>query len=366
MIYHFKRFYRLIKQKISYFKIKSIIRLIKKNVAEKPYESNVTYYFESTIPNTGVFEALSDKGKCGLAIIKYTPPLQTYKKLEAFTRLGGKLIYLPIWPGLPRANEVSMYSLIGYATRKPAHYLLKTNTINLTSTDFAPMGRFHPIQNIEKKYDFFIVTWAGDITHKRWDLVVKIIPKICEKYKMCVLAYKGTPSKKDLRIISKYEQKGNLKFINEFVPKDQFVTLLNSSKVMIIPNEWDNHSRIMDQALLCNVPLVVNKNIYGGVKLITNSTGVLSEPENLAIDAIQLLGRMKENLETRSWYLEQFGSYSSAIRFTKVINKIFNTDYKIIFDKDLKFIFKEEYIKKCAIPETISSYFKGIFNEKEQ
>lgn len=160
---------------------------------------------------------------------------------------------MPMWAGLPKPEEVKMYSGAGYATLSPAEYLKAIPTTSLSLTDFLPIGRFCPL-NMDKEYDFMIVTWAGDIKHKRWG----------PSFKMVVIAYKGNIYRKELNIINKYKENGQLTFINFLVSKDEFPKILNQSKVMVVPSEWDNHPRIMDQALLCNVPLAVNINIYGG------------------------------------------------------------------------------------------------------
>ncbi len=344
------------------FKNWHVIYRIKKNVSQKKY--NVKSYFDSNSLGkyTGVFKFQSEKGSCGLIGVRRTPTDEAYRRIESFTRRGGKLIYLPMYPEIPKPKEVPMYTIIGYASLNPSKYLVKSNNINLSTTDFYPIGRFYPMKEVKKKYDFLIVTWAKSYVGKRWDLVIQIIKKLCPHYHLCLLTYKGTPLKSDQKIINTFEKSGNLTYINHNVSKEEFPILLNSAKVLIVPNEWDNHPRIMDQALLCNVFLVVNKNIYGGQKLVTNLTGVLSQPNKISLNAIKVLKRANGTLETREWYLNHYGPYNATIKLTKFVNKVFKTNFKIIYGEETEHMYKREYIEKINLPKTTLNYFEELFN----
>jgi hypothetical protein len=214
-----------------------------------------------------------------------------------------------------------------------------------------PIGRFNP-KAVEKEYDFLIITWARDVYHKRWDIVLELIEKLCPKYKMCVLAYEGSPSKKDLMIIKKYEKIGQLKFINKWVKKEEFPLLMEKCRVLIVPNEVDNQPRIIDQALLLNIPLAVNENLYGGKKLISERTGKFSPPAKLAECAEWVLRNLAGKTETRSWYLKNYGPYNAARKYTAFINKVFGTDYRLVCMEDSGFMFTPEYMNSIVgLPE---------------
>lgn len=338
-------------------KVKRNIEKIKINVSNLPYNKSAVFNFNSLEKTSGVHKLCSEKGEVGLVSVIHTPSFKALKRMTDFTKKGGKFIYLPMFAGIPLPDEAPMYSIISHATPKPAEYLKKSNTINVSTTDFLPIGRFYPMPDVEKKYDFFIVTWAGDIKHKRWDLVVQLIEELCPQYKLCVLAYKGTPSRDEQNIINEFVDKGNLTFITKWISKENFPIIMNSAKVLIVPSEWDNHPRIMDQALLCNIPIVVNKNIYGGQKLINKSTGILSSPEDLSKNAEIVLKELTGKAKTREWYLDNYGPYNATIKLTACINEVFGTKFKIVYEEGREFMFEEDYIIKCGLPESIQNYF---------
>ena len=330
-----------------YYKIldKTFARLIMKYVEWLPYNPKAGINRRLVVGASGVTPLRAGNAKeIGLVQVRRTPTLKAYLAILNFVKKGGKLIYMPMWPGLPRPEEVKMYSGAGYATLEPSDYLKVIPTIPLSLTDLLPIERFYPL-NIGKKYDFIIVTWVGDIKHKRWDIVLKLIERLCPSFKMAVIAYRGKSyNKKDLEIINKYTENGQLTFIKSWVSKKEFPKILNQSKVMIVPNEWDNHPRVIDQALLCNVPLAVNKNIYGGKALITENTGKLAAPEELGDCAVWVLENLAEKkITTREWYLKNHGPYNAIRKYTRFINNIFNVNYRVVYPEDREFILKKEY-----------------------
>ena len=287
----------------------------------------------------------------GIVQIKNRLTKKALKEAYSFAKKGGKFVAIPTYPGIPTRQQVKICSFSGYTTFKPAGYLKKIPHIPLGVTDFLPIGRFNP-KAIKKEYDFLIITWARDIYHKRWDITLKLIEELCPKHKMCVLAYTGSPAKQDLPIIKKYENKGQLKFINQWVSKEEFPVLMQKCRVLIVPSEKDNQPRIMDQALLLNIPLAVNENIYGGKKLICEKTGRLSSPENLAECAKWVLQNLAGKTETRSWYLKHYGPYNAARHFTAFINKVFGANYRLICVEGVEFMFTSEYINSIVgLPE---------------
>jgi len=316
-----------------------------KYVEQLPYNPKAGINRKLVEGASGVTPLRTDNDKdIGLVQVRHTPTLRAYLAILYFVKKGGKLIYIPMWAGLPRAEEVKMYSAAGYATLEPPDYLKIIPTIPLSLTDFLPIGRFYPL-NIDKKYDFIIVTWVGDIKHKRWDIVLKLIEKLCPSFKMVVIAYRGRIyDKKDLEIISKYTENGQLTFIKYWVSKEEFPKILNQSKVMIVPNEWDNHPRVVDQALLCNVPLAVNRNIYGGKRLITERTGKFAAPEKLCDCAVWVLENLAEKrIKTREWYLKNHGPYNAIRKYTQFINNIFGVNYRVVYPEDREVILKKKY-----------------------
>lgn len=287
----------------------------------------------------------------GIVQIKNRLTKEGLKEMYSFAKQGGKFVAIPMYPGIPTRQQVKICSLTGYTTLEPADYLKQIPHIPLGVTDFLPIGRFN-LKAIKKEYDFLIITWARDVYHKRWDIVLELIEELCPKYRMLVLAYHGKPSNKDLLIIKKYERSRQLKFINQWVSKEKFPILMQKCKVLIVPSEKDNQPRILDQALLSNIPLAVNKNLYGGKKLICERTGKLSPPDNLAECSEWVLQNLGSKTETRSWYLQYYGPYNATRRYTAFINKIFGTNYRLVCMEGYEFMFTPKYMNSIdGLPE---------------
>ena len=69
------------------------------------------------------------------------------------------------------------------------------------------------------------------------------------------------------------ECNGNLE-IKGFQKYWTFIKILKSCRFLFLPNVYDASPRILSEALACDVPAIVNKNILGGWKYINNQTGV--------------------------------------------------------------------------------------------
>lgn len=333
---------------------------IKKNVVKIPYNKNIIFNDRGLPNDCGVYKFISKEGNTGLVGVKHDPSLKALFRMLSFTAAGGKLIYLPMYAGIPTEENVEMYSIIGHATDTPADYLKKAKTINIVNGDFVPPGRFYPMPDIEKKYDFLIATWAGDIIHKHWDLVMEMIPTLCENHKLCLIVYKGRIKSDEREIINKFIKTENLILLERWTTKDEFPILLNESRILIVPSEWDNKPRVLDQALLCDVPVVVNKNIYGGHKFITEKTGCSALPHELGNASLALLQNSAGKIQTRAWYLENHGPYNAAIKLTKLVNETFNADFKLIYEDKRKFLFEKEYIKEIGMSQKLEDYLLSI------
>ena len=326
-------------------------------VKDTPFNPKAVFPSDFKFENSGLSRLVAcgfkDKYPIPIGIVQIKSRLtkKALKEMYSFAKKGGKFVAIPMFSGIPTKQQVKICSFTGYTTLEPIDYLKQIPHIPLGMTDFLPIGRFN-LKAVKKEYDFFIITWARDIYHKRWDIVLKLIEELCPKHKMVVLAYRGKPNKRDLAIIKRHEASGQLKFINQWVSKEEFPILMQNCKVLIVPSEKDNQPKILDQALLLNVPLAVNENLYGGKKLISERTGKLSSADNLAKYSEEMLQNLAGKTETRSWYLQHFGPYNATRQFTTFINKIFGTDYRLVCVEDSEFMFTSQYINSIVgLPE---------------
>jgi glycosyltransferase involved in cell wall biosynthesis len=293
---------------------------------------------------SGVFAWSSDAGDVpGFAGVRKPPSLPALRRLLAFARAGGRIVYLPMFAGLPTAEEAPICAAAAHGTAEPAPHLLGMPHLRMVDGEFFPIARFAPL-DVEKRWDFLIVTWAGSLREKRWDLVLPLAERLCVNHTMCIVAYKGRPTEAEAKRIRALEEAGRLTFVNEVVPKDKFPTLLNQCRVMIVPSEWDNKPRVMDQALLCNVPLVANANLYAGTNIVCERTGMLSPPDRLAEAAEEALGKSASFRNPRDWYLRHHGPYNAASRLADFFREAFGVRCRWIFPQELTILYQPEYI----------------------
>lgn len=286
----------------------------------------------------------------GLAGVRKTPTLDALERLEPFVRQGGKLVYLPMFAGIPTPAQVGQYAAVGYGSRTPADHLRGVPHVRMVDGDFFSVGRYAP--QPARTYDFLVITWAGSIREKRWDLVVKLIQELGPHHTLCVVAYKGTPTGRERAMFQSFVDSGALTFINHFIPKANFSRTIGAARVMIVPSEWDNKPRIMDQALLCDVPIVVNERLYAGHYLVTPVTGRVASPDRLGAVAREVLAERERYQGLRRWSLTHHGAYNAMLRLSRFVNNTFGTRHQILVAETFSFMLEETYLSKIEILPT--------------
>lgn len=282
----------------------------------------------------------------GLAGVRKTLTLEALERIEPFVRQGGKLLYLPMFAGIPTSAQIGQYAAVGYGTRTPAKHLQDVPHVQMVDGDFFAVGRYAP--QPARTYDFLIITWAGYIREKRWDLVLRLVQELCPHHTMCAVVYKGMPTACERAILTPFMDRGALTLIEHFIPKDEFARTISAARVMIVPSEWDNKPRIMDQALLCDVPIVVNERLYAGHYLVTDATGILAPPEQLGAAAVRALRGVERYRGLRSWYLANHGAYIAMVRLAAFVNGVFGTSHRFLVMDTLRFMLEKAYMDGIA------------------
>jgi glycosyltransferase involved in cell wall biosynthesis len=66
----------------------------------------------------------------------------------------------------------------------------------------------------------------------------------------------------------------------DFLPWHEFQTKLKESKILFVPNIMDASPRVIGEAMIKGLPVIMNKNIVCGSKYIVGDTGVLFNDED--------------------------------------------------------------------------------------
>jgi len=180
------------------------------------------------------------------------------------------------------------------------------------------------IKNLKKEYD--VIYNSGSTAefhkyHKNWILAKKCFKKMVENgLKILIIGRE--------KMDDPSEEHSNIT-LKPFTPYYEFVDYIEKSKVCFVPNISDASPRVITESLIKGVPVIVNKNIFGGWKYICSKTGMFFEDENDIIEKIEkiIVKVDKNKYNTREWFIKNYynnGVSISAINLKKFIDKIVN------------------------------------------
>ena len=155
----------------------------------------------------------------------------------------------------------------------------------------------------QKDYDFIYVCLKDNdkcspgwqAVNRNWELAKKCFPIMCEKYNLRGLLVgrlncKYTPKCKNmLTIIGDKDNEGKIQY-------HEFMKYLSRSKFLFLPNIRDASPRVLTEALVVDVPVLVNRNIYGGWKYVNSDTGeFFSDIDDFPKALEKILYKIKHN-----------------------------------------------------------------------
>jgi hypothetical protein len=294
------------------------------------------------------FQKITDENGNDTKVIALSAPL--YKKdREIFYKLekkGYKFIgissygYFPIYSKEDskydsRAEELKMPDMQNilnkmsgwlYCNQDPT-FLLNIPKLLFSESDI-PFIDNVKIKNLKKEYD--IIYNAGSDAefhkyHKNWILAKKCFKKMVENNLRILIIGRekmDDPSEEHPNIVLK-----------PFTPYYDFLDYIEKSKVCFVPNVSDASPRVITESLIKGVPVIVNKNIFGGWKYVCSKTGKFFEDENDIIKKInKIIMKVDEGkYNTRKWFIKNYyidnGTEKvsiSGINLKNFIDKILN------------------------------------------
>ena len=118
------------------------------------------------------------------------------------------------------------------------------------------------------------------------------------------------------------ECNGNLE-VKPFQKYWNFIKILKSCRFLFLPNIYDASPRILSEALACDLPAIVNKNILGGWKYVNNKTGIFFNNERDFEKNLRVLLKNMKLYKPRDWFSTNYGPENSSKRLKKFLKGIY-------------------------------------------
>jgi glycosyltransferase involved in cell wall biosynthesis len=209
--------------------------------------------------------------------------------------------------------------------REPTHYGFTQShrLMDLSESDFYDA---EPADNTAtpKKYDFIYICLKDDdkcspdgwnAVNRNFDLALKCFPIMMKEMKMkgLVVGRLGCGLEK---------QYGEQIEVIDFLPYHEFQEKIRESRFLFVPNIYDASPRVVAEAIIKDVPVLMNQRILCGSKYIHYETGELFMDDHdirLALD--RLLGKI-ENISPKKWWAANYSRSKTGANMRDFLWKI--------------------------------------------
>jgi GR25 family glycosyltransferase involved in LPS biosynthesis len=257
-------------------------------------------------------------------LIKYKKEGYPILGVTSYLNFPGKISNPHEDPYYENNNDDYINMCIGWLTcfrDLTSRNLQNIPTIDIAESDFKSKEWYTPSPDI-KDYDFIYSCTKDDdyctdgwqSYNRNWKLFKKLMPILFGKYKLKGLLV----GRKNCDIDEKYKKYVTL---TDFLPYWDFIDKMKKSRFIMVPNYSDASPRVITEALALDLPVLMNKNIYGGWKYINNQTGEFFSNENDFEPA--LLKILSYNYKPRKWFFDNYGNYNTGIKLKNFIKGIF-------------------------------------------
>jgi glycosyltransferase involved in cell wall biosynthesis len=239
--------------------------------------------------------------------------------------------------------------------RDQSKYIPKTmKSLLLSESDFADCNLNKPDPTVEKKYDFIYICHrdnSSDCSANEWvaynknlDLANECFKIMCEKYnyKGLLVGRAGCSLPKGCN--GKLEATEKLDY-NVMMKK------YDEAKFIFLPNIHDASPRVLTEALCHNIPCLVNENIVGGWKYVTEETGTFFSGTKDFEEKLQYMMNNLNKFTPRKHFLENYGIIKSGEKFRDFVYDIFGDRVNIPREnvKYLTMEFEKKDYKECEL-----------------
>lgn len=304
------------------------------------YENFIIYSKKQAPEVDFPFKNLRDENGNNLNIIALTAPFRdddAHIKLIEYKKMGFPILGVTSYLNFPgkisnpyedpyygKHNDDYIGMCIGWLTcfrDLKSRNLNNVPTIDIAESDFKNKEWYTPSPE-KKEYDFIYSCTKDDdfcsdgwqAYNRNWKLFKKLMPILFGKYKLKGLLV----GRINCNIPKEYSEYVTL---TDFLPYWEFIDKMKKSKFIMIPNYSDASPRVVTEALALDLPVLMNKNIYGGWKYINNQTGEFFSDENDFESALIKILSYKYN--SRDWFFKNYGDYNTGIKLKKFIKGLF-------------------------------------------
>jgi len=292
--------------------------------------SLVKYYDKG---NLFPFRILCDENRNPLPIVGLSAFLRSNEDIDHFNEFienDIKIIGITAYKSFPRPildnsadNQMNNYfDYLGKIKnwlccfKDPYHYgfTSKHNLIDISESDYYDIDESSPV---EKKYDFIYSCISDDKTscsldgwnaiNRNFKLALACLPILINEYKMKILIV----GRLNCDLEEKY---GDSIEIVDVLPYHEFQTKIKESRFLFIPNIFDASPRVICEAIIKDVPVLMNKNILCGSKYINYETGEFFIDENDVRVALNILLKKKDKISPKKWWKENYSRSKAGIK----------------------------------------------------
>ena len=177
----------------------------------------------------------------------------------------------------------------------------------------------------DKKYDF-IYSCLKDDEHcplDGWNAVNRNfrLAKECFKIMIHEYGFKGL-------VVGRVgcgleEEFGNKIEVTDMLDFHVFQEKLRESRFLFVPNVYDASPRVISEALIKNIPILMNRNIVCGSKYINNETGEFFKDEYDIRYALDSLITKIENISPQKWWKNNYSTDKMERKLRDFLNNAF-------------------------------------------
>lgn len=191
-----------------------------------------------------------------------------------------------------------------------------------------------PDTSVEKVYDFVYICLKQDqkkdkcddwaTYNKNWDLAKRCLKVMCQKFKLKGLLI----GRKDCEIDGMCHK---LMDTTNMLNYSEMQECYRKAKFLFVPNKADASPRVLTEALLSDIPVLVNQNILGGWKYVNHETGAFFNDES---DISKGITSIQNGLETKKFsprnnFLKEYGVVNSGRRLKRFLYYNFGSQINI-------------------------------------
>eukprot|EP00747_Dinoflagellata_sp_TGD_P063086 gnl/TRDRNA2_/TRDRNA2_153301_c0_seq1.p1 gnl/TRDRNA2_/TRDRNA2_153301_c0~~gnl/TRDRNA2_/TRDRNA2_153301_c0_seq1.p1 ORF type:complete len:553 (-),score=92.43 gnl/TRDRNA2_/TRDRNA2_153301_c0_seq1:10-1668(-) len=247
----------------------------------------------------------------------------------------------PFSTRFPREKYREMFPGFLHMMHKPEEYFPPNiKTLLMSQSDFN-LPEYPPRDySIPRKYDFTLSGSDQDVANdcvgwssfaKNWSFVKESLEVMCGEFQLKGVLV-ATKDKQGRKACSIPKSCKGLMLQTTYLDQQDYYNYLKQSKFAYLPQVHDASPRVSTQALAHDVPLLMNKNIKGGWKYVTEKTGEFFHDMSDFRDSLRKILKGADipyHYEPRKWVHENYGNENSGKRLYEFVKDNFADRVKL-------------------------------------